>query len=61
MFFNSGGCLFFGKDSSIHGLKMPQDVSLCTNYNVDEFTIEIEKFSKILNKKVILGPSYSKI
>jgi hypothetical protein len=59
MFFTVGSCLVFGKDSTINGLRMPQDVSLCTKYSIQEFTAEVEKFSTILDKNIEVGPDYT--
>lgn len=58
LFFNVGGCLHFGKGSSINGLKFKEDVDLCTNSTVDAFTNEVQKMGAIVNKEITIGSTY---
>jgi len=58
LFFTIGQCLHLHEGSSINGLKMPEDINLCTASNVDDFAKEVEKLGIILSESIEQGPTY---
>ena len=58
LFFSVGKCLRLGKGAKINGMIIPEDVTLCTNSNVEAFIGQVQRLGFITNKTVTLGPSY---
>lgn len=58
LFFNVGKCLHLGKGAKINGMVIPEDITLCTNANVESFIEQVQKLGKITNKTVTLGSTY---
>lgn len=52
MFFTVGKCLFLHKGSSINGIVFKEDVQLCTDSSIDEFTTEVAKLGTIINRSI---------
>ncbi|MCR9192737.1 MAG: hypothetical protein NXI01_08800 [Gammaproteobacteria bacterium] len=59
LFFTMKQCLHLGQGASINGLKIPEDIDLCTAFDVDTFAKEVEKLGIIVNESVEKGPSYA--
>jgi len=59
LFFTMKQCLHLGKGASINELKIPEDIDLCTAFDVDTFAKEVEKLGIIVNESVEKGPSYA--
>ena len=58
LFFSVAKCLHLGKGAKINGMLIPEEVSLCTDMNVETFIEQVQKLGFISNKTVTLGPSY---
>jgi len=58
LFFSVVKCLHLGKGAKISGVLIPEDVTLCTNSNVETFISQVQKLGLITNKTVTLGASY---
>lgn len=59
LFFNVEKCLHLAKGAKINEMIIPEEVMLCTEYNVESFIEEVQKLGLITNKTVILGPTYT--
>lgn len=58
LFFRVGSCLFLSKGSRVNGLVMKEDINLCRDMDVEQFTVEVQKLGSILSKTITLGPTY---
>ena len=58
LFFTAGECIYLDKGTVLNGMKLQDNVNLCTNLNVEKFEGEVKKLGSILNKEVTLGPTY---
>jgi len=58
LIFQIGKCLHLHEGASINGLRIPEDINLCTASNVDNFAKEVEKLGIILNESIEQGPTY---
>ncbi|PJD91381.1 MAG: hypothetical protein CK424_07100 [Legionella sp.] len=59
LFMSAGQCMHLSKGSSINGLVMPENIDLCTNLNVDDFTKEMQKLGVIINESIEMGQTYT--
>lgn len=59
LFFTSAICIQLSKGANLNGMVIPENVSLCTDLNVEAFTNEVQKLGFITNKTVKLGPTYT--
>lgn len=59
LFFSVGKCLHLGQGAKINGMVIPEEVTLCTDSNVETFIEQVKKLGFITNKTVTLGPSYT--
>lgn len=58
LFFSAGVCLALSKNSSINGMVIPADVTLCRADNIETFTNEVQKLGTIISKTITMGSSY---
>ena len=52
-------CIKFGKGVTFNGIKFDDDVKLCTDTNVENFSTELDKLGVVVSRTIKLGPTYT--
>lgn len=58
LFFSAGKCVNLQKGSKINGVEIKDDVRLCTDNNITQFSQELQKLGAIVSQDVKPGPTY---
>ena len=59
-FLYTGRCVYLEQGSQMHGFEIKDDINLCTNASVEEFTNEVKKLGPVVSNEITLGPTYPK-